>query len=101
MRQTGRPERGSRRPPWAQHRAIRRMALTEARPLGGPSAAAHASEATAGPGERSSTSNRAIGLRSGNAAWEGTARLLKSLNNRRVVRTWTSRARFLSPAAPK
>jgi hypothetical protein len=26
---------------------------------------------------------------------------LKSLNDQRVVRTWTSRARFLSPAAPK
>jgi hypothetical protein len=45
--------------------------------------------------------NRASGLRSRNRGWEGTARRLKSLNDRRVVRTWTSRARFLSPAAPE
>jgi hypothetical protein len=43
--------------------------------------------------------NRASGIRSGNAGGAGTARRLKTLNDQRVVRTWTSRARFLSPAA--
>jgi hypothetical protein len=52
------------------------------------------------PGARSPLPRRNAPGASAGATLEGTAHRLKSLNDQRVVRTWTSRACSLTPAVP-